>query len=713
MESSVTLFRVRGIPIGINWSWLLIAALLTWILGSALFPATHPGETSGVYLAMAIVAVILFFLSVLGHELAHALVGVREGVKIEGITLWLLGGVARFVGGVNDPRTEFRMTIVGPFTSLALAGVFGGLGYLGSQAGLPGPVVGVLEYLGTINLILALFNMVPAMPLDGGRILRSWLWKRQQDRVAATRSATRAGRAFGWMMIWIGLLGFFTGAGIGGFWLILLGWFVQQAAAAEGSAVMVQETFRGRRVRDLMSVEPDTVDADWTVERFVDEVGRPGGHSTYPVVEGGRMVGLMSLRAASQVPPEERPVRRVSDAMLPRDEVPVLRPDAPAEEALELLQQQQGRGPGRAIVTDNGQAQGIVSMSDIMRAVELEKLRGPTEPRQPVRRSGILVWVVVVLIMALAAGYLYHPPAAVLAPGPAIDVAQDISIDGIDTTPINGRYVATPVTVQRANALGTILAAFDPSREVVSLTAVFPGGDPTQVGEEQRELFAESQLIAAAAAASAAGLAVTLDGTGARILDVVPDTPADGVLEPGDVIVAVDGRPISLANDLRDALTGRRAGTQFTVSVERGGIQQEVEIRTQIIGGQGAPAIGVIADTRGLDVDLPFDVEFAERAVGGQSAGLPYALAMTDLLSDDDIAGGRTIAASGAIDVNGNVGPVGGIPGKVESARQAGADVFLIPAFNVGDLPDTELDTSAVDTLTEALRILENAGANA
>lgn len=193
MERSLTLLRVKGIPIGINWSWLFIAVLLAWLLGSALFPATHPGLEGGVYLAMAVAAVLLFFLSILLHELAHALVGLREGVKIEGITLWLLGGVARFRGGVPDPRTEFRMTIVGPLTSLALAAAFGALAFGAGRLDLSPAFGGVFEYLGRINLILAAFNLVPAMPLDGGRVLRAWLWRRQGSFQAATLSPPRPG----------------------------------------------------------------------------------------------------------------------------------------------------------------------------------------------------------------------------------------------------------------------------------------------------------------------------------------------------------------------------------------------------------------------------------------------------------------------------------------------------------------------------------------
>src|SRR3990172_6650138 len=244
MESSFIFVRVRGIPIGANWSWLFVFALLTWSLGSALFPRTYPGLSGSAYWAMGLVTAILFFGSVLLHELGHAFRALKEGMRIEGITLWLFGGVAKFVGMFPSPGAEFRIAIAGPIVSVALAGGFGVLAFAGRELGWPASTRGVVDYLARINAILVGFNMVPALPLDGGRVLRAWLWHRQRSFSADTVSAARAGRAFGGLLIGLGLLGFFTGAGTGGLWFVFLGWFLLQAAQAEASFALVRQALR-------------------------------------------------------------------------------------------------------------------------------------------------------------------------------------------------------------------------------------------------------------------------------------------------------------------------------------------------------------------------------------------------------------------------------------------------------------------------------------
>src|ERR671914_580384 len=289
-ESSFTILRVRGIPIGVHWTWLLVFAIVVWSLGTVLFPATYPGLDGATYLAMAVAAALLFFGSVLAHELGHALRALDEGQHIEGITLWLFGGVARLRGNPHSPGTELRVAAAGP---------------------------GVADYLGRINLILLAFNLVPALPLDGGRILRAWLWRRQGSFVVATRSAARAGRAFGIVLVAVGLLELFTGAGLGGVWLVFLGWFLIQAAQDEATMALQRQVLGGRRVRDLMTPDPVAVPPDVTVAELIELAARARRFSTYPVVEDGRLVGVVPLRAVATVPSEERERRRVRDLMVP------------------------------------------------------------------------------------------------------------------------------------------------------------------------------------------------------------------------------------------------------------------------------------------------------------------------------------------------------------------------------------------------------------
>ena len=230
MTSSFRLGRVAGIEIGINWTWLIVFALIVWSLASAVFPAQNPGLGDGTYVAMAGVAAILFFTSILLHELGHAVQARREGMEIEGITLWIFGGVAQFKGMFPSAGAEFRIAVAGPVVSLALGLAFVAGAVLVSWSN---PVDGVLAWLGYINLALLVFNLLPALPLDGGRILRSALWGARDDFRWATQIAAGIGRAFGVLFIALGLASFFWGFGAGGLWLAFIGWFLLAAVGSE------------------------------------------------------------------------------------------------------------------------------------------------------------------------------------------------------------------------------------------------------------------------------------------------------------------------------------------------------------------------------------------------------------------------------------------------------------------------------------------------
>ena len=248
MHSSFTFVKIKGIPIGAHWSWVFVFGLLLWSLARGLFPSTYPGLGTGTYVTMAAVTVVLFFVSILLHELGHALQALKEGMRIEGITLWLFGGVAAFRGMFPSSGAEFRIAIAGPAVSVALAAFFGALAFLGNIFSAPTELQGVVDYLARINTILVLFNMIPALPLDGGRVLRSILWRHQRSFSAATASAARAGKIFGGVLAAVGLLNFFTGgAGAGGMWLVFLGWFLVQAAQSEAAVAVLQQVLSGRR----------------------------------------------------------------------------------------------------------------------------------------------------------------------------------------------------------------------------------------------------------------------------------------------------------------------------------------------------------------------------------------------------------------------------------------------------------------------------------
>lgn len=366
MNETFRLGRIAGIDIGINWSWLIVLVLMLWTLAAGIFPTENPGLGDGTYAAMAAVAAIIFFGSLLLHELGHAVTAKRLGMTIDGITLWLFGGVARFSGMFESARAEFRIAIAGPLVSVALGGIFIGLAavlHLGRA------VDGVLSWLGYINLVLAAFNMLPAQPLDGGRVLHALLWSRSGDLMVATRRAARAGEALGYAMIFAGVLAFITLGAFGGAWIAFLGWFLLSAARAEAQAVMVRYSLGDLRVADLMTRNPVTVEASASLGRFMDDVARHTRFTTYPVVDAdGRPVGLLAFRHVAAVPRDEWDRERVSDRMITGTSLVAVHPDDRAADAVDRL----AASPvNRALVTVEGRLVGLLSVSDVVRALDV------------------------------------------------------------------------------------------------------------------------------------------------------------------------------------------------------------------------------------------------------------------------------------------------------------------------------------------------------
>ena len=365
MNSSVELFTIRGIRIGVNWSWLVIFALIVWTLADAVFPSTNEGLSGATYVAMAIVAAVLFFASLLAHELGHAFEAQREGMEIEGITLWLFGGVAKFKGMFPSAGAEFRIAIAGPLVSLALGGLFVLVAWV---AGLPQSVDGVAAWLGYINLVLLVFNLLPALPLDGGRVLRSALWQAKGDFGWATQIAGNVGRGFGYLMIAGGIFLFIFQGTFSGAWLAFIGWFLLSAATAELRYLATRQAFGNLRVRDLMIRNPIAVEPDLTLGRFMDEIVWARRYTTYPVVENGSAVGLLPFRSVAGVPRAEWDERHVRDCMIPLAQVPVLTEDEPLVDAVQKLG---ADGVHRGLVLDGGRLVGLLSITDLARALEV------------------------------------------------------------------------------------------------------------------------------------------------------------------------------------------------------------------------------------------------------------------------------------------------------------------------------------------------------
>jgi PDZ domain-containing secreted protein/Zn-dependent protease/CBS domain-containing protein len=697
-KSSITFLRVRGIPIGAHWTWSLVFLLLTQSLATTYFPRATPGLPSGAYLALAILTSLLFFTSIVLHELGHAFRALREGMKIEGITLWLFGGVARFAGLFPSPGAELRVAIAGPAVSLVIALVTWGMAGAAHALGLPAAVTAAAGYLARINGILVAFNLVPALPLDGGRVLRAVLWHRQKSFTAATISASRAGRAFAFVLIGIGVAGLLTQVAAGGIMFAFLGWFLLQAAGAETQYALMLQALGPLTVGDLMAPDPLVVTPDTTIARFLEQVGNGQRREAYAVAADGRLDGLVSVRQAAGVAREARDRTTVSDVMLARDRIATLERTAPALDALPALQ----AGAPAAVVTSGEHIDGTLTVGDVARGFEREQSRvARTEP--PARPGGWAIWTIVVVAMAVCLASIYHPPYVVISPGPAIDISHDVRISGVPAHPVDGRYLLVSVRLTSPSALSLGVAALRSDREAIPLASV--DDQPAN----QIEVFQQSRQLAAAAAARAAGLDVQISGTGARVVQAVRGTPAYGVLRRDDVIVAIDGHPIQQDTDVRRAIRGRKQGTTFQITVQRGGRELTLPVRSAAVRqtGQGVAAIGVFLETRDFDIHLPFQIDFQERkGIGGPSAGLAYALVVADMLEPGDLGRNRTIAATGTIDVQGAVGEIGGIREKAHGARDKLATVFVVPAPEATDVEVPGLAVHGVTTLDEALKVL-------
>jgi Zn-dependent protease/predicted transcriptional regulator len=370
--SSFTIGHIAGIRVGVHWSWLVVFALFVWTLSTGVFPRTNPDLSDNTHLGMAFVAAVLFFVSVLLHELGHALQARREGVEIDGITLWLFGGVATLKGAWQSAGAELRIAVAGPVVSLVLAIFF--LGAALTQG--PQEVDGVVAWLGFVNLSLLVFNLVPAVPLDGGRILHAILWAVRADFGWATRVASAIGRGFGYVLIGVGVAMFVFQGSFSGAWLVFMGWFLLAAASAEARYSAARQALDGLTVGDLMTLAPISVPPDLTLGRFMDDVVWNHRFTTYPVVEDGRPVGLLPFRCVAEVPRAEWEEKRVRDCMLGLDSVPVL---APEEDALDALAELSQDGIHRGLVVQGDRLVGLLSITDLARALEAP----PRRPRSP------------------------------------------------------------------------------------------------------------------------------------------------------------------------------------------------------------------------------------------------------------------------------------------------------------------------------------------
>src|SRR5216683_3090666 len=359
MNENISLGRIFGIHVGFNWSLLVVAFLIAWSLATSILPPAAPGEASSAYWTAGVVSAFVFLASLLAHELAHSVVAVRRGVKVEGITLWLFGGVSRFSSETNSPGSQALITFVGPLTSLVLGVVFYLVAVAVGGGAHPSLFAVTLSWLGYINISLGLFNLVPAFPLDGGRLLQSLIWLRTGDRLRATRIAARIGMGFAYLLIAYGLATFvFSGSLIGGVWSVFLGWFLLSAARSEETGGLIRQALSGLTVAQVMTPDPVQAPDDISVDDALHGYVLASRHSTFPTHDAaGRLSGLLTLTALKNVAPNARPTTLIKDIICPLDKVSTAGPADPVTKLLGLPDFCRGRCrvcPKRGLATPDG-----------------------------------------------------------------------------------------------------------------------------------------------------------------------------------------------------------------------------------------------------------------------------------------------------------------------------------------------------------------------
>jgi Zn-dependent protease len=364
------LFRLVGIPITIDASWLLIAALLTWTLGDN-FRSTDPELGLPAALLMGFIATVVFFGCIVLHELGHAVVARAFGMPVRGITLFLFGGVSELADEPTTSAGEFLMAIAGPAVSAVLAAVFWFLALASESWGAARGVTLLLSYLAGINVTVLVFNLVPAFPLDGGRVLRSILWGATGNLRRATYWAALLGRGFAWLLIIVGVLGAFTAPGflVGGLWLVLIGMFLQSAARGAYSQVVVRQMLQGEPVSRFMNAQPIVVPPDVDLRNWVEDYVYRYHRKLFPVASNGHLEGFIGTRALAKYPREEWDRHTVAEAMdRDADRISI----APGADALEALAKMRRTGSSRLLVKDGDHLVGVVSLKDLLRFLDLK-----------------------------------------------------------------------------------------------------------------------------------------------------------------------------------------------------------------------------------------------------------------------------------------------------------------------------------------------------
>ena len=368
MRDAWQIGRLFGVPLRIHVSWLIVFGLVSWSLAAGYFPAQLPDLPVWSYWTKALIAAAMFFASIILHELGHSLVARHHGVGIASITLFVFGGVSEMRDEPRTARQEFEIAVIGPAISLLLAGVFGVVGFFARQGEVPTGTSVVFLYLAGVNLLLATFNLLPAFPLDGGRVLRAALWYFKSNMVAATHTAARVSSALAIGLIAIGLLQLFSGR-FGGLWLALIGWFIRQAGASAATQASLRQILTGLRVRDVMTSEPKTVKAHERVADLIENYFARYTYGGYPVERDGAVVGIVTLHDLRKIQPDDRSRTSVEQIMSPLTPDLVVSPEVPVFQALSRML---STNIGRLVVLERGRRAGLVTTRGILHLAQVK-----------------------------------------------------------------------------------------------------------------------------------------------------------------------------------------------------------------------------------------------------------------------------------------------------------------------------------------------------
>jgi Zn-dependent protease len=358
----ITLFKLLGFEVHVDLSWLIIAVLVTWSLARGLFPYDYQGLAPATYWWMGLWGAAGLFFSIVFHELCHSLVARRFGLPMKGITLFVFGGVAEMSEEPSSAKAEFLMAIAGPLSSILLGLLLSAVVLLVGGV-LSTPVAGVLDYLATINLILAAFNLLPAFPLDGGRVLRAALWQWKKNLRWATRIAANIGSGFGILLILLGIFNVIMGRIIGGIWQFMIGMFLRNAAQMSYQQVLIRKALEGETVQHFMKKDPVTAPSSLSLKDLVEDYIYNYHFKMYPVIESGTLIGCITTRQVKDIPRDQWALRTVGDVASRCSSDNTIDPEADALKALSVMSR---TGNGRLMVVDDGRLVGIITLKDIM-----------------------------------------------------------------------------------------------------------------------------------------------------------------------------------------------------------------------------------------------------------------------------------------------------------------------------------------------------------